>query len=75
MTKTEFKNNLKFLRQERGIGQVELAKKLGVSKGIISLWENGLREPSLSSLVAISLFFETSLDELVGMEELKQKNG
>ncbi len=72
--RTEFKNNLKFLRQERGLGQVELAKKLGVSKGIISLWENGLREPSLSSLVAISLFFETSLDELVGMEELKQKN-
>ena len=74
MAKTEFKNNLKFLRQERGIGQVELAKKLGVSKGIISLWENGLREPSLSSLVAISLFFETSLDDLVGIEELKQKN-
>lgn len=66
---TEFKNNLKFLRQERGIGQVELAKSLGVSKGIISLWENGLREPSLSSLVAIAKFFRVSLDELVGFKE------
>ncbi len=66
---TEFKNNLKFLRQERGIGQVELAKSLGVSKGIISLWENGLREPSLSSLVAIAKFFRVSLDELVGIKE------
>ena len=65
----EFKNNLKFLRQERGIGQVELAKNLGVSKGIISLWENGLREPSLSSLVAIAKFFHVSLDELVGFKE------
>ena len=65
----EFKNNLKFLRQERGIGQVELAKNLGVSKGIISLWENGLREPSLSSLVAIAKFFHVSLDELVGIKE------
>ena len=71
---TEFKNNLKFLRQERGLGQVELAKKLGVSNGIISLWENGLREPNLPSLVAIALFFGVSLDELVGMEELKRKN-
>lgn len=69
---TEFKNNLKFLRQERGIGQVELAKKIGVSNGIISLWENGLREPSLASLVSIALFFDVSLDELVGMEELKK---
>ena len=66
---TEFKNKLKFLRQERGIGQVELAKNLGVSKGIISLWENGLREPNLASLVAIAEFFHVSLDELVGFEE------
>ena len=66
---TEFKNNLKFLRQERGIGQVELAKSLGVSKGIISLWENGLREPNLASLVAIAKFFHVSLDELVGLED------
>ena len=63
---------MKFLRQERGIGQVELAKKIGVSNGIISLWENGLREPSLASLVSIALFFNVSLDELVGMEELKK---
>lgn len=53
----KFKNNLKLLRQEKGIGQVELAKKLGVSKGIISLWENGLREPSMSSLIEIAKFF------------------
>ena len=66
---TEFKNNLKFLRQERGLGQVELAKQLGMSKGIISLWENGLREPNLSSLVTIARFFHISLDELVGLEQ------
>ena len=66
---TEFKNNLKFLRQERGLGQVELAKQLGMSKGIISLWENGLREPNLSSLVTIARFFHVSLDELVGLEQ------
>ncbi len=67
--KTEFKNNLKFLRQERELGQVELAKQLGVSKGIISLWENGLREPNLASLVTIARFFHVSLDELVGFEQ------
>ena len=59
-TKNEFKDNLKLLRQEQNIGQVELAKQLGVSKGIISLWENGLREPNMSSLISLSKFFNVS---------------
>ncbi len=64
-----FKDNLKTLRQERGIGQVELAKHLGVSKGIISLWENGLREPTLSNLITIAKFFGVSADYLLGIED------
>lgn len=63
-----FKENLKSLRLEAGLGQVELAKKLGVSKGVISLWENGLREPNMSSLVAISNFFKISIDSLLGLD-------
>lgn len=62
-----FKDNLKELRTERGIGQVELAKAINVSKGIISLWENGLREPNMSSLIALARFFDVSIDELVGL--------
>ena len=64
-----FKDNLKMLRQEKGIGQVELAKKLGVSKGIISLWENGLREPNMSSLIQLSKFFNVRIDYLVGLSD------
>ena len=70
---TEFRQNLLALRKERGIGQVELAKAIGVSKGIISLWENGLREPSLESLVSLALFFDISTDELIGYEKIKAK--
>ena len=54
--KTEFGTILKELRLEKQMGQVELANALGVSKGIISLWENSLREPGLSSLIAIARF-------------------
>ena len=63
-----FAENLKELRIEKGVGQVELAKAINVSKGIISLWENGLREPKLSNLIALSKFFEVSIDYLVGLE-------
>ncbi len=60
---------LKELRQEKCVGQVELAKVLGVSKGIISLWENGLREPTMYNLIAIAKYFEVSIDFLVGLSE------
>ena len=63
-----FAEKLKELRIEKGVGQVELAKAINVSKGIISLWENGLREPKLSNLIELSKFFEVSLDYLVGLE-------
>lgn len=60
-----FSKNLKLLRVEKNIGQELLAEKIGVSKGIISMWENGLKEPKISSVIKIADFFEISIDELV----------
>ena len=65
----KFSLRLKELRQEKGIGQIELAKKLEVSKGIISLWENGLREPNMYSLIKLAKFFNVTIDYLVGLED------
>lgn len=65
----KFALRLKELRQERGIGQIELAKKLEVSKGIISLWENGQREPNMYSLIKLAKFFNVTIDYLVGLED------
>ena len=56
------------LRKEKGLGQIELAKALNVSKGIISLWENGLREPGMNSPILLSRYFGVSVDYLVGLE-------
>lgn len=64
----KFKDILKELRSEKGIGQVELANRIGVSKGIVSLWENGLREPNMYSLIKLADFFDVSIDELVGID-------
>lgn len=67
MIENNFKDILKDLRCERGLGQVQLAHALQVSKGIISLWENGLREPNMYSLIQLAIFFNISIDELVGL--------
>lgn len=65
----KFKDILKSLRKEKHMGQVELANKIGVSKGIISLWENGLREPNMSSLILLAKFFGVSIDFIVGLDQ------
>ena len=66
---TIFGERLKELRIERQVGQVELAKELGVSKGIISLWENGLREPKLLNLIALAKYYKTSTDYILGLTD------
>lgn len=65
----KFKDVLKEIRLEKNVSQVKLAETIGVSKGIISMWETGQREPTLSSLVALADYFGVSLDYLVGREQ------
>ncbi|MBE7093439.1 MAG: helix-turn-helix transcriptional regulator [Clostridiales bacterium] len=64
-----FGERLKELRLEKGIGQIDLAKKIHVSKGIISLWENGFRELKLSNLISLALSSGVSIDYLAGLED------
>ena len=57
------------MRKEKDLKQEELANALNVSKGIISLWENGLREPTMSNLVTIASYFHVFIDYLVGLND------
>ena len=59
---------MRTLRQERNIGQIELAKRLDVGKSIISLWEQDKCEPTLSKLIAMAKFFGVTIDYLAGLE-------
>lgn len=47
LSNTHFGARLKELREGRGLTQKDLADRAGVSKGAISNWEQGIREPSL----------------------------
>ena len=53
----KFKEILKSLRIENNVTQPQLATAIGVSNGLISLWENGLREPTMSNLIVLAKFF------------------
>ena len=64
-----FGERLKSLRQEKGLGQIALAKELEVGKSVISLWELNKSDPTLSNLIKIAKFFGVSIDYLAGLEE------
>lgn len=64
----EFKDILKQLRQRRGYSQVQLADMLGVSSGLIGMYEIGKRKPSYEQLEAVADLFNVSIDYLMGKE-------
>ena len=65
-----FGERLRYLRQEKNIGQIQLAKELDVGKSIISLWEQGRCEPTLSKLIAMEKGIEINTAALArGMRE------
>ena len=55
------------LRMSFGWTQVQLAKKLGVTKQTVSNWENDNIQPSIDMLVKISKTFNVTTDYLLGL--------
>lgn len=64
----QFQEILKNLRTLKEISQAELAKELGVSTGLIGMYENGKRKPSYVMLEAIADYFNVDIDYLTGRE-------
>ena len=61
--------NIKKLRQSKGLTQEELADQLGVSFQSVSRWENALSYPDIELIPEIARFFEVSTDALMGVEK------
>ncbi|MFD0898102.1 helix-turn-helix domain-containing protein [Loigolactobacillus binensis] len=61
---------LKSARQKLGVTQEIVAAELHVSRQTISSWENERSYPDIASLIALSDYYQLSLDEL-----LKEDNG
>lgn len=58
--------NIRKLRKNRKLTQEQLAEALGVTIGAVSKWELGASVPDISLIVDIALFFEVSVDVLLG---------
>jgi len=64
-----FHTRIKELRIESGLTQVQLAKELNYEGTIVRNWENGKRRTGFEGLLALSRFFDVSIDYLLGAED------
>jgi putative transcriptional regulator len=59
-------DNIKRLRQQKGMTQEILAEKLHIVRQTVSKWEKGLSVPDSEMLVRLAEVFEVSVSELLG---------
>lgn len=65
----DFGNTLKALRIQNHFTQAQLAEQLGLTKSVISAYENGIRMPSYDILISISRIFKVTTDYLLGLDQ------
>ena len=57
-------NDVRSLREARGLTQAQLGAALGVSRQSVNSIENGRYDPSLPLAIAIARYFETTVEEI-----------
>lgn len=62
----DFGARIRIMRKSLGLTQADLAKKIGVTKQVITNYELGLREPPFRNLIGLSRALNVTTDWLLG---------
>ena len=62
------------LRKEKGMTQLQLAEKMGVTDKAVSKWERDLSFPDINSIPKLAEVFEISVDELMQVKTETKEN-
>lgn len=65
---------LEALREARGLTQLQVANRIGISKAMISAYETASKAPSIEVLIRLSRLFGVSVDYLVCVDAPKVIN-
>ena len=57
-------------RTANNMSQLELAKKLHVSKRSVKAWEKGITLPSLTNVLSLCNFFNVKVDDFIGLSSM-----
>jgi len=69
-----FNKNLKFIRQQKGISQQELADKLRLDRSTISRWENDEMDVTVGNAIQVAEFLNVPIDDLTGKDLTIEQN-
>lgn len=72
--KRNFAKNVKELRIDRKLNQIQLGEKLAYSSKAVSKWENGDVMPDITTLKLIADFFEIGVDDLISDHNVIRKS-
>ena len=59
--------HLRNLRKARNLKQKELADYLGISVAVYSSYENDINEPTLSIVIALAEYYQTTVDNILNL--------
>lgn len=68
-----FADKLRQLREEHGLSQAALAKRIYVSRSAVAKWENGIGLPDDGNLQALCGYFNVKEEWLMEREDLKKQ--
>lgn len=60
---------LKEIRKKKKLSQLKVAMDLNISREALSYYENGKRNPDINMLIAMSCYFNVSIDYLITGKE------
>ena len=66
--KNMLRTRLKELREQHKLTQAQLAKKIGVSRSAVAMWEIGESSPDNNMLLALASVFGVTVDYLLGRD-------
>lgn len=64
-------NRLKFLREEKGLFQSDIAKVLGISVAAVGFYENEKRDMSPDTIIKLAEYFDVTTDYLLGKSDVR----
>ena len=59
---------IRLLREKAGYSQVELARRLSVTRSSVNAWESGLSAPTAVYIIELAKLFRVTSDYLLGLD-------
>lgn len=65
----KYYDRIRALREDADLNQTQIAKMFNVGQKTVSNWESGRNEPPYDILIKYSLYFNVSIDYILGVTD------